>query len=97
MKQHLSTVPNRVAVAMAVAAGVLTGALWLAEPPNRLAPRQIVANQTIDPTIPALTIVAKKLSAVERQQLAGDARHDDDVGRLQTTATLRQVVPADAF
>lgn len=97
MKMPTSTVMNKAAAVLAIIAGLLVGALWFATPLHHLAANHHGAASLIDPAIPTLTIVAKKLSAAEKRQLAADEQTPAMVGMLDASDRTRQMPKAPAF
>jgi hypothetical protein len=87
MKYLQSSNPTRLAAALAISAGILTGAFWPVGQPLPETASLGVANDQIDPAIPVLTIVAKKLSVAEKRQLADETQPAANLGMLAVSRT----------
>jgi hypothetical protein len=98
MKHLQSSLPTRLIATLAIAAGIVTGALWHVGQIELAPAKRAMANEQIDPAIPALTITAKKLSAVEKTHLAHAEYLTRMLGMLTTTeADSRREKTGDAF
>lgn len=88
---------KRAAAVLAIVAGLLTGALWPAGPLDYIAANSQDAAYRIDPAIPTLTIVAKKLSTAEKHRLANDVQTPAMIGMLNANDRQRHAPAAPAF
>jgi hypothetical protein len=70
MKTVISTSLTRVTAILCVSAGLLTGALWAYVPAAPVAMSSTRSDAVIDPSIPTVTIVAKRLTFAEKNRLA---------------------------
>ena len=104
MKSHTISAPTRIAATLAIVAGVVTGAFWPAGPLAHVhASRTPVAeeanttqrNDRIDPAIPALTIVARKLSAAEKRLTVQDMHEASEAGMLTASGAAADQARAD--
>lgn len=57
-------------IALAIAAALLTAALWPARPVPPAVSSRVQPVVIIDPSIPVVTIVAKRLTPLEKEQMA---------------------------
>lgn len=104
MKNLQTSTPTRLAATLAVVAGLLTAAFWPAGPLGlQDAVRSATAHRFgqdnhIDPAIPALTIVAKKLNAADKRQIAQEDRLVRNIGMLTVNGdAARRMQPDDAY
>jgi hypothetical protein len=70
MKTVFATSLTRVTATLCVSAGILIGALWAYVPAAPVAIASAHTDVAIDPSIPTVTIVAKRLTTAEKKRLA---------------------------
>ncbi|MBC7574300.1 MAG: hypothetical protein H7244_08190 [Herminiimonas sp.] len=72
MKTLITPSITRVTAALCVTAGLLTGALWSYVPKAPIAPARAAIDAPIDPSIPSVTIIAKRLTPAEKGRMASE-------------------------
>ena len=70
MKTLITPSITRVTAALCVTVGLLTGALWSYVSQAPIAPARAAVDAAIDPSIPSITIIAKRLTPAEKSRMA---------------------------